>query len=173
MDVVVQQLAHRFDRMYKEGQAELIAKTQREHDTMRQQFQHADQRHADAANLRLETARKEMVEQVQQQKKEFQDEWYAQNRAKMEEYRRDCDIASQLALGTHRDKVKMEVESQFLQKAKVYQKSWSDEFERERASLTESRKDRDSMSVIFDSMRGDLQRSLAVADTRRENERLK
>ena len=68
----------------------------------------------------------------------------------------------------------MEVESQFLQKAKVYQKSWSDEFERERASMTESRKDRDSMSVIFDNMRGELQRSLeAVADTRKESERLK
>ena len=155
--------------MFKQEQAELIARTQSEQDTLRQQFQHGDQRHADTANLRLETARKEMGEQFQQQRKDFQDELQVQNRVKMEEYRRDCDIASQLAIGTHRDKIKMEVESQFLQKAKVYQKSWSGEFERERASVTVSRKDRDSMYVILDDMRGELQRSLeAVADNKRE-----
>ncbi len=63
-----------------------------------------------------------MVEQFQQQNKDFQDEWQMQNRTKMDEYRRDCDIATQFALDTHKEKIKMEVENQFLQKAKVFQK---------------------------------------------------
>ena len=89
-----------FETMFKQEQAAMIARSQREHDTMRDQFHLADQRHAETANLRLETDRKEMVEQFQQQKKDFQEEWQLQNRAKMDEYRRDCDIATQFALDT-------------------------------------------------------------------------
>ena len=49
---------NKFETMFKQEKAALIARSHREQDTMRDQFQHADQRHADTANLRLETARK-------------------------------------------------------------------------------------------------------------------
>ena len=100
-----------FESMFKQEQADLTARTRDEQDTLRQQLQHADRRHADTANLRLETARKEMIEQFQQQQKDFQDECLSKNRSKMEEYRRDCDLSTQLALDTHREKIEMEVEN--------------------------------------------------------------
>ena len=98
-----------------------------------------------------------MGEQFQQQEKDFQDELQVQNRVKMEEYRRDCDIATQFALDTHKEKIKMEVEQQYLQKAKVFQKSLSDELEKERSSGIVYRKDRDSMSVFIEAQRAEIE----------------
>ena len=98
-----------------------------------------------------------MEEQLQQQKRDLHDELINQNRFKMEEYRRDCDISTQLALDTHREKIKMDAESQFTEKAKAYQKSVAEELERERASGTVLRKDRDAMSVIIESQRLEIE----------------
>ena len=134
-----------FEKILKQEQAELLARTQKEQEAMRQQSQNLDQRHAEAANWKLESARKDMVEQFQHQKRDLQDELINQNRSKMEEYRRDCGIYTQLALDTNREKIKMDVESQLTQKAKAYQKSAAEELERERASVTVLRKDRDAM----------------------------
>ncbi len=76
----------------------------------------------------------------------------------MDEYRRDCDIATQFALDTHTNKrSKWRLKSGTSRRRSFFQKSLSDELEKERFSATVFRQDRDSMSVFIEAQRAEIE----------------